>query len=293
MRQTHMDADIGMLHVDTPNRSSLACDLQEPIRPKVDAFILNWLQTEPLRKTDFWKDRNGNCRICSPLVIKLCETADTWRRLMAPVAEYVAQELWASIPSASKRPLATRLTQRTKREVKGSNVPEVKQSRLEHVCRGCGRTIRSGRSHCGRCAMESATQRLVDAARLGRLAARSSESRAKHVGTRRRHAQACSAWDASSQPAWLTSEVYAEKIQPLLATISSSAIASRIGVSRWYAGRIREGYRPHPRHWQALAELTGASPESQDRAKQSNRLLTACFHSTRYIFPQFTLGSRR
>lgn len=25
------------------------------------------------------------------------------------------------------------------------------------------------------------------------------------------------------------------------------------------AGRIREGYRPHPRHWEALAELVGVS----------------------------------
>jgi hypothetical protein len=37
--------------------------------------------------------------------------------------------------------------------------------------------------------------------------------------------------------------------------MSSSAIASQIGVSRWYAGRIRQGYVPHPRHWQALATL--------------------------------------
>jgi len=41
----------------------------------------------------------------------------------------------------------------------------------------------------------------------------------------------------------------------LLAGVSNSAIRARIGVSRWYAGRIRGGYRPHPRHWQALAEL--------------------------------------
>ena len=27
--------------------------------------------------------------------------------------------------------------------------------------------------------------------------------------------------------------------------------------SRWYVGRIREGYRPHPRHWLALAKLAG------------------------------------
>jgi hypothetical protein len=44
-------------------------------------------------------------------------------------------------------------------------------------------------------------------------------------------------------------------------------IASRIEVSRWYAGRIREGYRPHPRHWEALAELAEASPDLADRSE--------------------------
>ena len=47
---------------------------------------------------------------------------------------------------------------------------------------------------------------------------------------------------------------------PLLAGIVSSAIASRIGVSRWYAGRTRQGYCPHPRHWLVLAGLVGLSP---------------------------------
>jgi len=51
--------------------------------------------------------------------------------------------------------------------------------------------------------------------------------------------------------------VYSDKIQARLATIPTSTIASRIGVSCWYAARIREGYRPHPRHWQALARLAG------------------------------------
>jgi CRISPR/Cas system-associated endonuclease Cas1 len=102
-----LDPGIGFLHVDTPNRDSLACDLMEVCRPKVDAFVLNWLQSEPLRRSDFWEDRNGNCRIVSSLASKLCETADTWRKLMAPVAEYVAQELW------SRQPIATRLTQAT------------------------------------------------------------------------------------------------------------------------------------------------------------------------------------
>jgi hypothetical protein len=61
------------------------------------------------------------------------------------------------------------------------------------------------------------------------------------------------------QPAWLTSEVFSHQIQPLLVDVSTSAIRSRIGVSRWYAGKIRQGYRPHPRHWLALAQLVGTT----------------------------------
>jgi hypothetical protein len=82
---------------------------------------------------------------------------------------------------------------------------------------------------------------------------------AKETETQRQHAKARSAWTSSSQPAWLTPEVYSEKIQPLLAGVSNSAMASQIGVSCWYAGRIRQGYRPHPRHWQKLAELVRVS----------------------------------
>ncbi len=90
-----LDPGMGCLHVDTPNRDSLACDLMEVCRPKVDAFVLNWLQSEPLRKADFSEDRNGNCRLVSALAIRLSETADTWRRLVSPVAEYCAQEIWS------------------------------------------------------------------------------------------------------------------------------------------------------------------------------------------------------
>ena len=42
----------------------------------------------------------------------------------------------------------------------------------------------------------------------------------------------------------------------------ASAIARQISVSRWYAGRILEGYRLHPRHWQALAQLAGFTADN-------------------------------
>ena len=90
-------------------------------------------------------------------------------------------------------------------------------------------------------------------------AAQAPEALAKQADSQRRHSRARSAWDESSQPAWLTPELFSQKIQPLLSNIATSVIRSHIGVSRWYASRIRQGYRPHPRHWQALAKLVGAS----------------------------------
>ena len=263
-----LDPGIGLLHVDTPNRDSLACDLMEVCRPRgIDAFVLNWLQSEHLRRSDFWEDRNGNCRIGSSLAIKLCDTSDTWRRLVAPVAEQVAQELWSSISrprsSLARRGLATRLTQRTKREVKGGEVTTARNPKPEHVCTDCGVPVQLRRSHCPNCSIEVATERLEHAAQVGRMAARTPEARAKHVASHLRHTKANSAWDASKQPAWLTDRLFSEKIQPLLAQALPSAIAKRIGVSRWYAGRIREGYLPHPRHWEALAELVGVSADGQ------------------------------
>jgi hypothetical protein len=38
-----LDPGLGVLHVDTPARDSLACDLMEPVRPQVDAFLLDWI----------------------------------------------------------------------------------------------------------------------------------------------------------------------------------------------------------------------------------------------------------
>ena len=84
---------------------------------------------------------------------------------------------------------------------------------------------------------------------------KTSEAIAREAKTQRLHAKARSSWVSSSQPSWLTSEIYSERIQPRLVEVSTSTIASRIGVSRWYAGKIRQGYRPHPRHWLALAQL--------------------------------------
>lgn len=180
-----MDPAIGFLHVDTPNRDSLACDLMEVCRPSgVDAFVLNWLQSEPLRKLDFWEDGNGNCRIASSLAIKLCETSNTWRKLVAPVVEYVAQEIWSSTSKQTSKTkltqplIATRLTQRNKREGKGAPpLPSsIRAPRRDNVCRGCGKAIRDRSTTCVSCSLGDATKNMLDAARIGRQTANGPEA---------------------------------------------------------------------------------------------------------------------
>jgi hypothetical protein len=258
-----LDPGLGVgLHTDTANRDSLALDVLEPIRPQIETWLLNWIESEPLCRGDFFETGTGNCRLMSQFCIKLSGTAAVWRKLVAPWAEYVAQALWSGTKPrhGDNSVLPTRLTQQRRKEAKGKGwTSRVKFAKADHLCRGCGKRIMKGRIHCGQCAVSSATERLIDAARVGRQTTNSPESQLKRANTQRQNALAQHAWKSSDKPAWLTNKLYAEKIQPLLATQSVSAIARQISVSRWYAGRIREGYRPHPRHWEALARLVGVS----------------------------------
>jgi CRISPR-associated endonuclease Cas1 len=252
-----LDPGLGMLHVDTPARDSLALDLMEPIRPQVDAFVLDWIAREPLRREWFFERRDGNCRLMGPFACKLGETASTWSRLVAPWAEYVAQALWAA-PSRSKAAPATRLTQRHRREAKGQpSFRPIAAPKPDSVCRGCGRHVRRGRRHCAGCA-QAATRENFSA---GRAVAQQPESLAKRSSTQRQHKLAIRNWKAASLPAWMTPEVYQEQVQPALAGVAKSRIAATLGVSEPYASDIRAGRRrPHLRHWQALAQLVGVSP---------------------------------
>jgi hypothetical protein len=88
-RALGLDAAMGIVHVDQPNRDSLACELMEPVRPQVDAYLVDWITTQPLTE-------------------KISETAPTWRRAVAPVAEWVAQALWSSAERQEARHLPCR-----------------------------------------------------------------------------------------------------------------------------------------------------------------------------------------
>jgi CRISPR-associated protein Cas1 len=45
-----LDPNLGMVHVNTDSRPSLACDLMEAVRTHVDEYVLHWITRQTLRR---------------------------------------------------------------------------------------------------------------------------------------------------------------------------------------------------------------------------------------------------
>jgi CRISPR-associated endonuclease Cas1 len=193
-----LDPGIGVLHVDTPYRDSLACDLMEPIRPEVDAFVLGWLKRDPFLRDSFFEQRDGNCRLMAPFASKLSQTAPTWAHLVAPVAEWFGREIFNSTRSRQSHP-AARLTQSNKREARGGTPFAARKPRFKpaRICRGCGKQLEGPNTNCFECSKAINRERITRAAFLGRVAAQGPEARAKRAATRRTNAQAAREWNPS------------------------------------------------------------------------------------------------
>lgn len=198
---------------------------------------------------------------------QLSETAPTWGRAVAPVAEWVAQAFSNSIrrPQSSKSEIIpTRLTQRRRSEGRGNPfVPRVTSApRRQKICEMCGAEGVQNR-YCPSCAVEVSRENMVRVAAVGREKSRTPRAKARMSRAQSEHASAISWWSPSSLPAWLTEECYVQKIQPQLRAIKVREIAQALQVSRPYAALVRAGHRrPHPRHWQPLAKLVAFGSES-------------------------------
>lgn len=255
-----LDPEMGVLHTDTPNRDSFACDLMEAIRPDVDAYVLNWIARQPLKRAWFFEERNGNCRLMADLTSQLTQTTSTWARLVAPLAEWAMRE-FASTTRTKRVSTPTRLTQSNKRALSGGEyrITPTASLRQPNICGVCGCVIGGRHKRCKACEATPATERLTAVAEIGRPASRSAIAQAKRSKTRQANHAALSAWNPKEQPMWLTEEFYVSKMKPLLAPLSANRIARDLKVSRGYATEVRHGRVPHPRHWHALAKLVGCS----------------------------------
>ncbi len=253
-----LDPGIGFIHVDTDARDSLACDLMEPGRPQVDAFLLDWITKQPLRREWFFEQRDGSCRLMASFAIKLSQSAPAWRQILAPIAEWVSKVLWSTVKHNGRRTAApTHLTQSNRRDAKG--VPQLRfvtPPQPPRLCRTCGSKVTEGYERCASCKIVDCTRELLKAAEKGRSASHSSKAEAKRAESQRKHAASIREWRPTDQPEWLNEKTYQLKIQPRLGELTVTTIRMALGVSKSYATEIRSGNRlPHPRHWQALARL--------------------------------------
>ena len=252
-----LDPGLGVLHKDRPNRESLACDLMEPARPLIDAFVFDWLHRGPLRREWFFEEASGNCRLMGSLAMQLSETTPAWRRAVAPYAEEAARLFWTGGLKKSS-PLSTRLTQARRSEAKAGNLvastPRIPQAKTR--CPLCGSAVTRGSIYCAKCVPDVNRENLLRQAKLGQIATHSAIAEARRSATRKKQAEAQRKWDSLTLPKWLDEDFYRREILRRLSNFTVKAISLSIDVSHPYATLIKRGERiPHPRHWLALAKL--------------------------------------
>lgn len=255
-----LDPGLGVLHRDTPNRNSLACDLMEPARPLVDAYLFDWVARGPLRREWFFEQANGNCRLMGPFAAQLSETAAVWRKAVAPFAEDTAKCFWQGRLTRSKFSLPTRLTQARRSEVRAGNMVSTNPSipKPANRCQRCGGPVTTGSVYCIKCVPAVNRESMLEKAKLGRIATHSPVAETRRAATHAKQVEALRKWNPADLPSWLDEDYYRREVLPRLCAFTVKTIRTTIDVSHPYATLVKRGDRiPHPRHWVALSRLTG------------------------------------
>ncbi len=287
-----LDPTLGVLHADQRNRDSFALDAMEPVRPAVDAFILDLLDERVLTSRDFVELPNGVCRVRAPLTHDLALTLPKWRQLMAPIVAHLAQVFRGPVHRAPVTTVVPRSTnshrataaatsaqsplQRTPRKTtqprpytsKAWGTPRPEPLRLVPIaCAACGGpVVKRRRLHCDACIpgmkVAQASKAVVAARRALAAQAAAGKDPRKDSDVNRRRAAAISEAHRRNRE-WkrecggLRDEAwFRREVVPKLDRFSLGEIAAVTGLSLAACSRIRAGRRlPHPSHWEALEAL--------------------------------------
>jgi hypothetical protein len=250
----------------------MALDVLEPVRARVEEFVLSLLAERTFRKVDFHEDASGAVRLGIDLRHNLALTTQTWAKAAAPWAEEVVHILARSVegryePSA---PLTGAKRRRAAAEVKARKSTMARQRGLQRgakpppepvtaalfaTCKACGAQLPSGRRriYCSNCRDAAPGQAPSQRRQRGRAiaAARAELER----------------WRAEHPGAGADPEVFTETILPGLTKVKLRDIIDACGVSKTLASMIRSGrHIPPLRHWMALASLAGVTaPQRKHR----------------------------
>jgi len=270
-----LDPGMGVYHADLRARDSLACDLMEAIRPEVDGWFLELMETRVFGVRDFVETHSGSVRLVPSLPQLLAEYAPAMRRSLAPVTEQIAKTLLRSFErgrdgrllSGPRSEVATRLTQSrrtTAAMVAHGSTPRDRTTvapKAHRGCAGCGVVLRRrDHQYCRECRPEFRDQQRAEYVQAGprKLAQLRDEGKdPAHGGPaacRRKarnvdQAQAAAAWEREHGNA-VDPDEFRRKILPGIVSLSVREIRRRTGLSLRYCSLIRSGEKvPHPRHW--------------------------------------------
>jgi CRISPR-associated endonuclease Cas1 len=266
-----LDPSLGVVHLDARSKASMALDILEPVRPRVEEFVVSLLAERTFRKTDFHEHANGAVRLGIDLRHSLALTMETWAKAAAPWAEEVVHILGASMDGryAPSAPLTGAKRRQAAAEVKARKSTMARQRGVQRgakppaqavtaalfaTCKACGAPLPRGRRrvYCSTCRDAAPGQAPSQRRQRGRSIAAARKElerwRAEHPG-------------AAADP-----EVFAEMILPGLAKVKLREIIDSCGVSKALASMIRSGrHVPNPRHWSVLATLAGVSTSQLER----------------------------
>jgi CRISPR-associated endonuclease Cas1 len=290
-----LDPQIGVMHADQRNRDSLALDTMEPVRPDVDAFLLDLLEDREFTARDFAELPNGICRIAAPLTHELALTLPHWRECLRPIAASLAQTFRESlvnkgaaprsvsakagnkrrsVPAPERSPLVAtprKTSQPRPYATRAWRTPTVEARPANPIaCALCGEPVlKRRRRHCEACmpkarrehglrAMEAARKALTAQAATGndpRRYAAVNQARGEAISEGHRRNRS---W-AREHPGQRDGAWFKREIAPKLDAFSLNEIAKATGLSLAACSRIRSGAKvPHPRHWSGLLALVEA-----------------------------------
>jgi CRISPR-associated endonuclease Cas1 len=210
-----IDPGLALFHADEANRQSLAADVMEPVRPHVDAFVLNLARTRTFSAKDFAETREGACRLSSSLAQELSPTMATWAKLVAPYAENVARHvarlaksgLGIAAPIGPKPSIDRARVKVRVRPIAAPIGPKAVRSvpiaTAANACRSCGAKLAiRKRVYCDRCfpdQMEAQRRAVTPAFQAGGPAKIAAMRAAGHDPTTTPEAQRRRAASASQQ----------------------------------------------------------------------------------------------
>lgn len=273
-----LDPGMGIVHVDQRNRDSFACDVMEAIRPAIDAFTLDLIQSRPFGTGDFFETRQGACRLMPPVTRMLAETAPRWAAVVAPIVEGIAQTLMNgdSRPrsNAPQQRLPTPLTQsnrsagRAKVRRRERQPPSLAPAKMPAACLDCGTILGNpARRYCDDCLPEIRQEQgtafalagpaiLAERRAVGADPAHGGEAGKSRGRRNATHHHANSAWNHDTTYGQ-DSEYFSREILPMLQTVSLRVMADATNLTPGYCSFVRRGLKvPHRRHWSALERLT-------------------------------------